>query len=697
VTGDWKGKDFVTFTAISADTLLISNTSGGAVTLYQNTALSSSGSRLTFTVKGGIAPYTWAHTGTLPAGMSLSGNAGEEVQITGTPTKTGTFPVTLTVTDSNDKTASAEVTITVKAADLVMKEDTTTGIFQGSKLYLPLNSDWATNANWKEELPITSISGDVSKLTAEADGVLKSLADFGNRKITLQRRDAATAPKVGDTGTITVKLKKDKDTVIATYTYEYEFVRNNPRYLTVGSERFPAMLGDSSGTGLRGTWSWDCATSTLTLDNYKCQSVFYPVRADREFPGLTVRYKGNVELAGMQFFSGEKLPGLTYKALNDSAALTMSQRMLSGTSSYSVAAGITFEGGNVTLYPLYRPVGPDGTAKITVKDVKQFLLSGSQLYSGVLGSNAVVPQYTTDYWLYRNDDHEDNYKKMLCCGTAVPTLDGVEIQGPSTVSQSGSIALTAQVFPTWLPDAKKYTSTNTEQGNAFEITYTWDPNIGTTAETTVSASTLFGTTPAVGAEKTVKCTARLKLGGSSSAAVTSADHTVTAVADGVKVSGQVRSYNPGKSVTVQLKQGDTEMYTATVTTPTAASGQAEQSFSISTVAPGTYDLVVTKDAHLKYTVKNVKVEGTDLDLTSLTDEPFSTITMLAGDINGDGSINADDLNIVWNAANFNKSVGDAKEKLTDINGDGSVNADDLNIVWNAANFNKGLNDCTFEF
>ena len=112
---------------------------------------------------------------------------------------------------------------------------------------------------------------------------------------------------------------------------------------------------------------------------------------------------------------------------------------------------------------------------------------------------------------------------------------------------------------------------------------------------------------------------------------------------------------------------------------------------------GTYDLVIVKAAHLTYTVKNVKVEDMALDLTKLTGKPYQTITMLCGDINGDRSINADDLNIVWNAANFNKALADATNKLTDINGDGSVNADDLNIVWNAANFNKGLNDCTFNF
>ena len=700
VTGDWKGKDFVTFTAISADTPLISNSSGGAVTLYQNTALSSGDDRLTFTAKGGTAPYTWALTGTLPAGMSPPETTGAQAQIAGTPTATGTFPVTLTVTDKNGKTAKTAVTITVKTADLVMREDTTTGLFRDGKLYLPLNSDWATNADWKEELPITSISGDVNKMTAEADGVLKGSVDSYRRKITLQRKDAATAPKVGDTGTITVKLLNAANSEIAVYNYEYEFIRNNPRYLTVGSESFPAMLGDSSGTGLGGTWSWNCATSTLTLDNYKCQSEFYPVRADREFPGLTVKYKGNVEMIGIQFFSGDKLPGLTYKAFDDNAALTMSQRMLSGTSTNCVAADITFEGGNVTLYPRRRLVDPTKSEKVYVKDVKQFIISDVWLYNDeTLGADVVVPQYATDYWLYKAADD-----RVMSCGSAAPAIERVEIQGADTVSQSGSIALTAQVFPTWLPDAKKYNSAHAEQGDAFEITYDWDPAIGTNAGTTVSASNLFGITPAVGAKKTVNCTAQLAFGGSSSAPVTSADHTITAVADGVKVSGQVRSYNPGNSLYVTLyKAGTTEVVNVNHVGPLpsgSGSGQVTRTFSFKSVPKGTYDLVVTKEAHLTYTVKNVVVGDTDLDLTKHSSAAISTITLLAGDVNEDGKINNLDYAVVLNPLNFNKNYtnpSDVDNVLADINGDGKINNLDYALILMPAHFNKTTSACTVTY
>lgn len=697
VTGNPKGKDFVTYTAISPDTLLISNASGGAVTLYQNTELSTD--ELTFTASGGAAPYTWAVTGTLPAGMRLSAAEGAQVKITGKPTAAGSSTFTLTATDKNNKKASATVTITVKAADLVFAGYSTTGIFRDNTLYLPLSSDWATNTHGDEKLYIKSVSGDIDKklTSAESIGVLRCYAGYSDY-INFWIRDTDPSPKVGDKGTFTVKLRKDKDTVIETYTYNYEFVKDNPRYLTVGSRTFPAMLENANGTGSKGSWSWDCAKSTLTLDNYKCQSEYYPVRADREFPGLTVQYKGNVEMVGIQFFSGDKLPGLTYKALNDSAALTMSQRMLSGTSTNCVAADITFEGGNVTLYPLYRPVGSGGTAKITVKDVKQFLLSGSQLYSGVLGSDAVVPQYTTDYWLHRNDDHEDNNKKMLCCGTAVPTLEGVEIQGADTVSQSGSIVLTAQVFPTWLPDAKKYNSTNEEQGAAFTFAYTWYPAIGASAGTTASASDLFGTTPAVGAEKTVKCTAQLAFNGSYSTAVTSADHTVTAVADGVTVSGKVTSYNGKNGFTVTLYEAGTKTvkHTATIS-GTGTSGQVTQDFNLDTVAAGEYDLVVTKAGHLTYTVKSVKVEGTDLDLTTMTDEPYSTITLLCGDINGDGSINPTDINVIYQANNYYKVTSEAADPIADLNGDGKINPEDINIIYQAANYYKRKADCTFNY
>ena len=164
------------------------------------------------------------------------------------------------------------------------------------------------------------------------------------------------------------------------------------------------------------------------------------------------------------------------------------------------------------------------------------------------------------------------------------------------------------------------------------------------------------------------------------------------------VRGAVKSYNPNNPVTVQLiEQGHHEVAYETTIDPTTGSGQKEQNFSFPAVAAGTYDLVVTKPGHLSYTVKNVVVGSTDLDLTTLTGKAYSTITLLCGDINGDGSINEDDVSIIRYANNINKSTADADNKLADINGDGSVNEDDVSIVRYSSHINKGVTACTYGF
>ena len=164
------------------------------------------------------------------------------------------------------------------------------------------------------------------------------------------------------------------------------------------------------------------------------------------------------------------------------------------------------------------------------------------------------------------------------------------------------------------------------------------------------------------------------------------------------VRGAVKSYNPNNPVTVQLiEQGHHEVAYETTIDPTTGSGQKEQNFSFPAVAAGTYDLVVTKPGHLTYTVKNVVVGDTDLDLTTLTGKAYSTITLLCGDINGDGSINEDDVSIIRYANNINKSTADADNKLADINGDGSVNEDDVSIVRYSSHINKSTQNCTHLF
>ena len=160
------------------------------------------------------------------------------------------------------------------------------------------------------------------------------------------------------------------------------------------------------------------------------------------------------------------------------------------------------------------------------------------------------------------------------------------------------------------------------------------------------------------------------------------------------------SYNGKNGFTVTLYEAGTKTvkHTATIS-GTGTSGQVTQDFNLDTVAAGEYDLVVTKEAHLPYTVKNVKVEGTDLDLTKHSNPAISTITLLAGDVNEDGKINSTDTTFIRYPSNFNKSVtSPGVDAIADINGDGKINSTDTTIVRYPENFNKNAGThCTVQY
>jgi hypothetical protein len=68
----------------------------------------------TVTATGGATPYTWSITsGSLPPGLTGDPSTGA---ISGTPTKAGTSNFTVQVTDANESTATADLSIDVAAA-----------------------------------------------------------------------------------------------------------------------------------------------------------------------------------------------------------------------------------------------------------------------------------------------------------------------------------------------------------------------------------------------------------------------------------------------------------------------------------------------------------------------------------------------------------------------------------------------------
>jgi M6 family metalloprotease-like protein len=163
--------------------------------------------------------------------------------------------------------------------------------------------------------------------------------------------------------------------------------------------------------------------------------------------------------------------------------------------------------------------------------------------------------------------------------------------------------------------------------------------------------------------------------------------TVAEAQAGVNVSGLVKTYNPTKPTNLVL-QGTNNTYPATIAGESGA-GQREQGFNFSGVEPGTYTLIITKDAHTKFTVHNIVVAGRDVDLTQDGRPDVRLMTLRCGDINGDGNINNSDLTIMWQQANYNRSTSAAANKLCDLNGDGFINNIDLTILWLAYNYNRG--------
>ena len=171
--------------------------------------------------------------------------------------------------------------------------------------------------------------------------------------------------------------------------------------------------------------------------------------------------------------------------------------------------------------------------------------------------------------------------------------------------------------------------------------------------------------------------------------------------EGVTVSGQTASYNPNNQTAITLYAAEdtaheTALYTAAIAAETG-SGQVIQNFAITGVAPGIYDLVVTKAGHLTYTIKGVVVGSTDLDLTKNANASVSTITLLAGDVDEDGNINESDVSVIRYASNINKLASSAANSLADVDGDGNVNESDVSIVRYAVHINKNAGHCTYVY
>ncbi len=111
--------------AVDADPLVLTPASPALTATY------GASNSITFTSSGGSAPRTLSLTGALPAGMSFDATSGV---LSGTPTVTGSFPFTVTVTDGSltPATLSRNYTLTIAAVTVVVSPATLPGGTVGS-------------------------------------------------------------------------------------------------------------------------------------------------------------------------------------------------------------------------------------------------------------------------------------------------------------------------------------------------------------------------------------------------------------------------------------------------------------------------------------------------------------------------------------------------------------------------------------
>jgi len=143
-------KDSDNFTASQAYTLTVN----GATVILTPAAGTLTGTAYaafsqTFTASGGTAPYTYTETGTLPAGLTFNNSTGV---LSGTPTVSGSFPITVKATDSSTgsgpySSTAVAYTISLGTATVVINWANPAAITYGTTLAGVLNATATFSGN----------------------------------------------------------------------------------------------------------------------------------------------------------------------------------------------------------------------------------------------------------------------------------------------------------------------------------------------------------------------------------------------------------------------------------------------------------------------------------------------------------------------------------------------------------------------
>ncbi len=114
---------------------------------------------------------------------------------------------------------------------------------------------------------------------------------------------------------------------------------------------------------------------------------------------------------------------------------------------------------------------------------------------------------------------------------------------------------------------------------------------------------------------------------------------------------------------------------------TDGTGETLGEFIIEDVKVGTYDLVVTKTAHLSYTIKDIKVESSSVELAG-------EIALIAGDVNSDGCVDLSDVVYLTSSTTYGRAWDEALNKSADVDGNRCFDLSDLTVITSESAYNK---------
>ncbi|MBR6282871.1 MAG: Ig-like domain-containing protein, partial [Muribaculaceae bacterium] len=462
----------------------------------------------------------------------------------------------------------------------------------------------------------------------------------------------------------------------------------------------------------------------LAINTTKTQSI--PARTRQHLFDLTIYADASLtpatliaDICGFDFIEASTGNEYAYEGDSKSCTVTITQPLATGMSLSRNELSM-YVGDQSTLTATVTPRNASqnvswGSTNISVASVNQ-----SGVVTAVGEGTAAITATTTD----------GSYITRTCAVTVSPILvTSVTLNTTSTSIQvGGTTTLTATVLPSNATNkALTWSSSNTAVATVNSNGVVTAKTIGT-ATVTASAQdgsgksascivtvtpilatgiTLAPTTATLEVNQTVALTATVLPSDatcktvawqSSNTAVATVDDNgiVTAVGDGTAVITATTADGSNLSATclvtvtrpqatavvmsdeeLTIKVGQHTALTATVL-PTAALQRVAWSSSKPTVATVDGDGNITALAAGITVVTATTIDGSNLTATCIVTVKEGDVR---GDINGDGKVDIDDVNLVLNLI-VRTLPSDTYSGLSDLSGDGKVDIDDLNIIIN---------------